>query len=158
AKKEKKMDYEKLAKELVESIIIMNHPHKAPKDISKGEMGILVYLSFYKKEAFSGEIADKTNLSTGRVAIALNSLEKKGFVIRNKNTEDARQVIVSATSKGKAFAVKNKDDFIKHMTKLLEYIGETDATEYVRIRKKINSFDYEERKNHENNKNISSKH
>ena len=100
------MDYRALANELVSNMT------KSPKmpfqkkvdDLSQGEKRILGYLTFFKNEgASSGELSEKLFLSTPRVASALNSLSKKGFIERNRDENDKRIVIVTITEAGKSF-------------------------------------------------------
>ncbi|MEI3613132.1 MarR family winged helix-turn-helix transcriptional regulator [Pseudogracilibacillus sp. SO30301A] len=44
----------------------------------------------------AGQIASKTDLSTGMVTTVVDRLEKKDFVYRERDTEDRRKVIIMA--------------------------------------------------------------
>jgi DNA-binding MarR family transcriptional regulator len=45
----------------------------------------------------AGELATQVSLSQGTVTDILNRLEKRGLIIRNRDTEDRRRVLVEAT-------------------------------------------------------------
>lgn len=47
----------------------------------------------------AGEIASKTSLSTGMVTTVVDRLARKGFVFRERPTEDRRKVIIKANVK-----------------------------------------------------------
>jgi MarR family transcriptional regulator, organic hydroperoxide resistance regulator len=134
------MDYKALANELV------NNMMKSPKmqfqkkvdDLSHGEKRILGYLTFFKNGgASSGELSEKLFLSTPRVASALNSLSKKGFIERNRDENDKRMVIVSITEAGKRYVMEKHEEAIAMLEKTLQKLGEKDAKEFVRILKRI---------------------
>lgn len=134
------MDYRALANELV------NNMTKSPKmpfqkkvdDLSQGEKRILGYLTFFKNEgASSGELSEKLFLSTPRVASALKSLSKKGFIERNRDENDKRIVIVTITEAGKSFMREEQEKAVSMLEKTLQKLGEEDAKEFVRIIKRI---------------------
>ncbi|MEH7251509.1 MarR family winged helix-turn-helix transcriptional regulator [Neobacillus niacini] len=134
------MDYNALANELVRNMT------KSPKmpfqkkvdDISQGERRILGYLTFFKTGgASSGELSEKLFLSTPRVASALKSLSKKGFIERNRDENDKRIVIVTITEAGKSFMLEEHEKAISMLEKTLEKLGEKDAQEFVRILNRI---------------------
>ncbi|OLS40984.1 MarR family winged helix-turn-helix transcriptional regulator [Bacillus sp. MRMR6] len=139
------MDYRLLANELFQSMI------RAPKmpfqkkvdDISHGERKILGYLTFGKNGATSGELSEHLDLSTPRVASALNSLSKKGFIERNRDTADKRIVIVTITEPGRSFMLEEHEQAMRMMEKTLRKLGEHDANEFVRIIKRITEIHQE---------------
>lgn len=133
------MDYKALANELV------NNMMKSPKmqfqkkvdDLSQGEKRILGYLTFWKDGVSSGELSERLFLSTPRVASALNSLSKKGFIERNKDENDKRIVIVTITETGRSFVMEEHEEAISMLEKTLQKLGEKDAKEFVRILNRI---------------------
>jgi len=133
------MDYRALANELfLHMVKTRKRPfQKKVDDLSHGERRILGYLTFEKNEVTSGELSENLNLSTPRVASALNSLSKKGFIERNRDVKDKRMVIVSITETGRHFVQEEHEDAMKMIEKTLKKLGEHDATEFVRIIKRI---------------------
>lgn len=69
--------------------------------IVNGEDAVLYWLYAEDKPLLSGEISQRMELSSGRVANILNSLEKKGMIMRERNSADKRQVSVSLTTEGR---------------------------------------------------------
>ncbi|MDR7075986.1 DNA-binding MarR family transcriptional regulator [Neobacillus niacini] len=111
---------------------------KKVDDLSQGERRILGYLTFLKNGgASSGELSEKLFLSTPRVASALKSLSKKGFIERNRHENDKRIVIVTITEAGKSFMREEQEKAVSMLEKTLQKLGEEDAKEFVRIIKRI---------------------
>jgi MarR family transcriptional regulator, organic hydroperoxide resistance regulator len=129
------MDYKTLANELFQNMIKTRKKafHKKVDELSLGERKILGYLSFGKNGVTSGDISEHLNLSTPRVASALNSLSKKGFIERNKDEQDKRMVIVTITESGKCFVKEEHEEAMNMLEHILKKLGERDAKEFVRI-------------------------
>jgi MarR family transcriptional regulator, organic hydroperoxide resistance regulator len=133
------MDYKALANELFQNMIRTRKKsfHKKVDEMSHGERKILGYLTYGKNRVTSGELSEYLDLSTPRVASALNSLSKKGFIKRKKDEQDKRVVIVHITESGKSFVKEEHEEAKGALEKILEELGEQDAREFVRITKKI---------------------
>ena len=132
------MNFNKLATELFEYIAkAPKVPLEEPRDFTKGEMGILVYLHFIKDGVTSGELSEELSVSTGRVATVLKSLENKGMIVRNSNLTDKRRVHVFITDTGKELVHEKHLEGIARMEKVLEKLGEEDAKEFIRLIKKV---------------------
>jgi MarR family transcriptional regulator, organic hydroperoxide resistance regulator len=110
---------------------------KKVDDLSQGERRILGYLTFWKDSVASGELSERLFLSTPRVASALKSLSKKGFLERNRDENDKRIVIVTITEAGKTFVMEEHEEAISMLEKTLQKLGEKDAREFVRILNRI---------------------
>lgn len=81
------------------------------KKTNQGETGILCWLlKVYPAPVYSGDIAEKMGIGTGRVGNALKSLEEKGVIIRSRDEEDKRKVLVSLTKQGYE---KTKEAYLK---------------------------------------------
>ena len=93
------MNYKPLAQELLDSMTFRKLPTERSGHISSGERGILSYLCYINDGAFAGEISREVGISTGRTAIALKNLEKKGFITRSVSESDRRCVRVCITPK-----------------------------------------------------------
>lgn len=131
------MDYKKTAEEFMIDSFLKTPPFAPPEDMSKGEIGILTYLSFFKNKVLPGDLSSALKISTGRTAIALKSLEKKNMITREKDDYDKRRVIVSVTDKGKAYAKSQKDKALNNLSTMFEFLGEDDTKELIRIYKRI---------------------
>jgi DNA-binding MarR family transcriptional regulator len=73
------------------------------------------------------------NVSSARIAQALNSIEKKGWITREIDSADRRKILVTLTSEGQKVAKERMQAITDLATKMLTRLGEHDAQEYVRI-------------------------
>lgn len=129
------MDYQALAVELIEKMYIINRarPHKRLNECMQGEPFVMQYLAFHKGTALPSEISQFMNISSARIAVALNNLEKKGLITRRIDIHDRRRILVDMTPKGKMQVEKQKKLMLENFTRLISLLGEQDAKEYVRI-------------------------
>jgi len=133
------VDYKKLAAELINGMDAV-HKMKPQKNITnalRGEAFALVYIQNKGGNALPGEIGQKMQVSTARVAAALNNLEKKGLITRRIDPDNRRQILVGITENGRELAKKHQENVLEMSAKLLELLGEHDAKEYVRIMKRL---------------------
>lgn len=132
--------FDALAKELFAHIHAMQkskHKRHLGEDGMHGEHFVLYFLSTKTKEVLPSEISEEMNVSTARIATALNGLQDKGFITRDINARDRRQILVQLTPSGRAMAAELAQKHLGHFSKMLEALGEPDATEYVRITGRI---------------------
>lgn len=54
-----------------------------------------------KKEKAMGEVANELKISVGTLTTSVSRLIQKGYVLRKKNNNDKRVVLISLTDKGK---------------------------------------------------------
>lgn len=140
------MDYRELAIELFANMrkIVKMPIQKKIGDLSHGEMSILGFLTFGTDGISAGELSEKLNLTTPRIASALNSLSKKGYIERSRNRNDKRVVIVNVTESGKKVLLEQREEAIMMMEQLLQQLGEKDAKEFLRILKRITEITNQE--------------
>lgn len=69
-------------------------------DWTKGLYVILRLIDKSEKEIVAGDIAQKLNVSTARVAVALKTLEEKKWIKKYKSKTDARKTVVKLTPLG----------------------------------------------------------
>lgn len=140
------MDYRALAEELTKYLLERPpRPKDAPRlEKDRGELMVLAYLTEFKDGATPGELAKFGDVSTARIATALKSLEKKGYIIRSVDPEDRRKVVVHITDDGKAYGNEHKQRRLNHLAVMLEFLGEEDAVHHIRIMKRLNEFHLQE--------------
>lgn len=106
-------------------------------EFNRGEVGVLGYLAFDKDEATAGELSEKLNVTTARIASILNSLENKEYIKRKEDNLDKRKTLVSITTKGKELANITKREIIEKIIIVVEEVGYDEIKDYVRIALKI---------------------
>lgn len=135
------MDYHRLAEEYLD---VLNHRPRTPKHKENGtihgEMAVLCFLREIHNPASPSELSNDRQLSTARIANTLASLEKKGWIRREHDSEDRRKVLVYLTDAGMERAEKGHQDCLNHMEEMFLWLGEEDSREFVRIQRRLNEF------------------
>lgn len=141
-----KMNYVHLANEFMETMHQM-HKRKTQKQLNdsmQGENFVLFYISKHEGNVIPSDISNEMGITSARIAATLNSLEKKGFIARRIDAEDRRRILIELTDLGKDQVQKQYQTIMNMTTNILKYLGEEDATEFVRIMKKISLKDPED--------------
>ncbi|NLV50191.1 MAG: winged helix-turn-helix transcriptional regulator [Clostridiales bacterium] len=136
------MNFEELARPVLMEIICRPYKDRQRKsdEISRGEAKMIGYLFTVGDGVTAGELSEKLDISTARVAMILNNLEKKGLVHRDEDTQDRRRVVVFLTPSGKAKGADDFESILRYMTELLTRLGERDAVEYIRLTRRVNEI------------------
>lgn len=127
--------------------LLQGGPAKKIQELSQGEMAVLGYFVFEKDEATPTELSVRFSISTARIANTLNSLEKKGYIERIHDSVDRRKVIVHITQAGIDIFKTKENEAAEDFSKMLDYLGEKDSKEFLRLLKRVTDFMIEERKN-----------
>lgn len=133
------MDFEQMAQEYLETMFYMRkvNSHKEIHDSVHGENFVLFFISQNGGKVIPSDISNEMGISSARVAAALNSLEKKGLIIRKIDTEDRRRILIDLTDSGRE-QVNSHFRMVLNMVKnMLQYLGENDAREFIRIMKRL---------------------
>lgn len=90
---------------------------KEYEDISNNDMHIIDAIGIAEPQMVS-EVARKMSVTQGTVNVAMNALERKGYINRNRSEEDRRVVLVSLTERG-VKAYHHHRDFHKKMMRAI---------------------------------------
>ena len=113
-------------------------------DITENDMHIIEAIGVGEPKKAS-DIAKKMGVTAGTITVNMNSLEKKGYILRQRSSEDKRIVNTSLTERGKK-AYYHHRDFHKHMIKAaIKGFNESEMEVLVSCLKKLVDFfeDYE---------------
>ena len=129
------IDSELLAERLVDQteLLFRNGPQKQIGKHAQGECFVLRCLARSPKPLLPSDLSTMTQSSTARIAVVLNTLEKKGYITRAIDPADRRRVLVSLTSVGAEYVRSIRQQLRQRMQRLLAELGEADAEEYLRI-------------------------
>ena len=133
------MNYIELAKQLLHNTYQFrsNSNQKKINETMQGETFALLYILRRDGIVLPSEISDEMNISSARVAAILNNLEDKGLILRQIDKNDRRRILVDLTQDGIKLA-ENYNQMVVNLTvRMLELLGEYDATEFVRIMGKL---------------------
>ena len=114
-------------------------PKKAPESLDNGLKGAVVLLKMLSGDEVksSGELASKLNVSTARIAVALNNLESKGYIERTKDSLDARKTLVKITENGKEELFRREEIIKQHLLNSLSNLTNDDLQMLINIINKI---------------------
>ena len=84
-------------------------------DITNNDMHIIEAVGIDAPRNMS-EIAKRLSVTVGTLTTNMNGLEKKGYIMRERSTEDKRVVLVTLTERGRK-AFFHHRDFHKNMIK-----------------------------------------
>lgn len=136
------MDSELLAERLVDQteLLFRSGPQKQIGKHARGECFVLRCLARSAKPLLPSDLSSLAQSSTARIAVVLNTLEKKGYITRAIDPSDRRRVLVSLTPAGAEYIQGVRRQLRQRMRVLLEELGEADAKEYLRITERILSI------------------
>ena len=133
------MEYTDLAAELLSKILAFRKAglHQNIGEALRGENFILNFIACCEDVVLPGEISHEMDVSSARIAAALNRLEDKNLITRQIDKNDRRRILVRITPEGRELADKNQREVLEAAAKLLSRLDEHDAREYVRITGKL---------------------
>jgi len=105
-------------------------------NVTRGEMGVLGYLSFHDSAAPS-DLAEKFNVTSSRIANTLKALERKGLILRDINPDDRRGIIVTITPAGRAFGVERYREAIVDSEHQLSVLSEVERERLASLIEKL---------------------
>ena len=109
------------------------------KDITNNDMHVIQVIGTGVPKNMSS-IAKKLSVTVGTLTIAMNSLVKKGYVIRERGQEDRRVVYISLSEKGrKAYA--HHENFHRQMIhEILEHLTQEETEVLLKSLGKLTSW------------------
>ena len=133
------MDFTQLAEEFLQNgYASMRHgPQRRIDESMRGEGFVLFYLAAHGPSVQPSDISTAMDVSTARIAAALNTLENKGLITRSIDKGDRRRILVDLTPEGRRLADERHQQILRHTTRMLELLGERDATQFVRIWRRL---------------------
>ncbi|MCL2818438.1 MAG: MarR family transcriptional regulator [Actinomycetia bacterium] len=133
------MGFDELAVQLMDEMRSLHNikPQQQINEAFRGEAFIIDYIANRQGDVLPSEIGQVMDVSSARVANALNNLEKKELITRRIDTEDRRCIVCELTKKGHQLAQQHHQMMQEVISKMLSSLGEDDAKEYVRIMSKL---------------------
>lgn len=115
-----------------------------PPGITRGEINALMMLSMMEARdeiVRPGMLAACSHATPGAVSQTLKSLEEKGLIVRKRGEGDSRSVTISLTDAGHEFEKEGRRLHDERFMHMLEFLGEDDAREFVRIVNRMLEFE-----------------
>lgn len=83
------------------------------------------------------DLADELKVSTARIAVIINSLEKDDLVKREKDLIDKRITYITLTDKGVVLTKNMHDKMLKTISQVMSRVGEDDLMTFIKVAKVI---------------------
>ncbi len=83
------------------------------------------------------DVAKQMNVSTARVATALNTLQNKGFVVRSCSEKDARKVDLRLTAEGEQALSQRENTIFQTVAPMFEKLTDKEKTDFFEILHKL---------------------
>lgn len=133
------MDYKELAEEylMIRAQLLKVPASQQVTKLVKGELFVLNYLATHEKAVYPKDLSKEMVVSTARIAVILNQMEDKKWITRTADTEDNRQILVALTEEGHQVIEQQREKIIHAVVQMFEKLGPEDATEFIRIQRKI---------------------
>ena len=139
------MDNEKLIAEVFETFDSINIEFLFEKlKLSlKGENMLMSILNNLGGQGTAAEINQYFDFTPARLSAIVKTLEAKGLVQKVQNKKDRRSFTIVLTSEGVMHYMRYRERAIANAMFLVEYLGEEDVTDFLRIVKKISDISNE---------------
>lgn len=125
-----------LSDELIE-VLRQYYYMKTPlglENFMQGEMKVLSYIHYTAGggEIATGDIVSALDMTGGRVAGILRSLEKKGFISRRIDENDRRRIMVSPTPAGSDYVENGREQLRSRLSAIINAMGGESAENFIR--------------------------
>ncbi len=140
-----------LARELFSQLFHFSHSVKPDmRNVTRGEMAVVMVLHMANEAdepaLTPSDIAERSHLTSARIANVLRSLEEKGWISREHASDDRRRVTVTLTAAGDAERARRRAEFEQRAAAFLMRLGEQDTRDAIRILKHCNQIVDEDQK------------
>ncbi|MCI1902422.1 MAG: winged helix DNA-binding protein [Bifidobacteriaceae bacterium] len=115
-------------------------PQKRINESMRGEHFIVQYIQMQGRKVQPSEISTEMEISSARVAAALNGLEKKGLIKREIDPSDRRRILVGLTDEGSERAQEISEHMVDSIRELFASLGLEDSRELVRLIGRVADF------------------
>lgn len=108
--------------------------------IEDGYRGMFVMLRILHEsdgKVVAGDLAKLMNVSTARIASALNTLEKKNYIKRESEANDARKVVIVLTEQGVIALEERKKNVQQMIAPMFENLTDTEIITLFSLLKKL---------------------
>lgn len=105
--------------------------------VSKGEIFVLKILLFNNGTSTPTEISEAMKSTKGRISAILNSLEKKGFIGREIDKDNRRNIIVTLSDSGRDYVMKELLECYRIVAHVFEELGEKDSKKFVELTERV---------------------
>jgi DNA-binding MarR family transcriptional regulator len=109
------------------------------KDITNNDMHIIEAIGINEPRSMS-TIAKQLAVTVGTLSVNMNSLEKKGYIVRERSAEDKRVVLVTLTEKGRKAFFHHRDFHREMIRSAVKGLNEEETAVLINCLQKLSDF------------------
>lgn len=109
------------------------------KDISNNDLHIIEAVGIEEPRSMS-MIAKKLNVTMGTLTTNMNSLEEKGYIVRQRSTQDKRVVLAVLTEKGRKAFFHHRDYHRNMIRSIIKDLEEDEKKILIRCLQALDDF------------------
>ncbi|MBS6196073.1 MAG: MarR family transcriptional regulator [Clostridiales bacterium] len=109
------------------------------KDITNNDMHVIEAIGVEEPRNMSS-VAKSLSVTVGTLTISVNSLVKKGYVSRERSSEDRRVVLISLTEKGERAFYHHKEFHEEMISSLLKDLSQEETNTLVTALTNVREF------------------
>lgn len=109
------------------------------KDITNNDLHIMEAIGIEEPRKMS-DIARKLNVTAGTLTTNINSLEDKGYIVRERSNQDKRVVCVILTEKGRKAFFHHRDYHKRMIRTIVKDLKEDEKEVLIRCLRTLNHF------------------
>ena len=109
------------------------------KDITNNDMHIMEAIGIEEPRRMS-DIAKRRSVTVGTLTTNMNSLEDKGYIVRERSKTDKRVVLVTLTEKGRKAVYHHRDFHKKMIYSLVKDLDESEMRVLIKSLANIDKF------------------
>lgn len=120
--------------------MIQSQPVEFLRLINGAKEGIGCVLKILNDEdcpVTAGEISNKMNVSTARVAVLLRKMVNKNYIIKETDKFDARITIVKLTDFGRQTANAMQSEMQEHLSTVIDSVGMDKINQFIALSNEI---------------------
>lgn len=107
------------------------------KDLTNNDIHVIRAIGMNEKKNMS-MIAKELAVTIGTLTISINSLVRKGYVIKERSEKDKRVVLVNLSSKGEAAFSRNEELYDQMVNSMLEDLEDNEMDILMKSLLKVN--------------------
>ena len=139
------MDRRQAAKEILSAVVVLGS-QKPTSMVPMGESLALHLLLLHPNGVAPGELCRAMGVSSARIAVIFASLERKGFVTRQAESEDRRRIRVALTPAGQQRAEEEDACIIAHVEQCLSVLDDEEIQCCIRVLHKLEALHHRQSK------------
>jgi DNA-binding MarR family transcriptional regulator len=129
------MDKTKEIEELVNELFHKYYIKR--RNINQMTQGKVLKILYKNGDLLQKDLQDILDIQSGSMSEMISKLEKKGFVLRKRDNQDKRKVLIHLTDLGKEDVLKYREHRQNHLIEVFNILDDNEKDDFIRLLSKI---------------------